>query len=155
MGKYPVRTVETMRDIIRETEESPLDNLMPHRDAVGEAVPTAIGAAAVELARHVGARAIVVTTHSGYSARTVARYRPERPIYAATDQARTRQQLLLTWGVTPIDVDGYTEPQQMAAEALTRLRAAEELAAGDTVVVVSGLQRPQGGYDSSVRVVEV
>ncbi|MAF81047.1 pyruvate kinase [bacterium] len=154
MGKYPVKAVDMMARILRDTEESPLDNLLPHREAVGESVPTSVAAAAVELARHVNAAAILVATRSGYSARAIARFRPERPIYAATDKQRTRQQLLLSWGVEPLDVDGYTKPEEMTAKALEILTKQMELPKGSKVVIASGLARGDH-YDSAVRVVDV
>lgn len=155
MGQYPVKAVEMMAKIVADTEESPLDNLLPHREASGEPVPTALAAASVELARHINAAAIVVTTRTGFSARAISRFRPERPIFAATDRVRTRQQLMLTWGVQPIDVDGYDNPERMAQHALEQLVADKYLKKDDTVVLVSGLRRPQGGFDSAVRVVKV
>lgn len=155
MGQYPVRSVQTMAEIIQNTEESPLDNLKPHPEAVGEPVPTAVAAAAVNLARHIDAKAIVVTTHSGFSARAVARLRPERPIYAATDKPRTRQQLILSWGITPIDIDGYDEPSEMRDEAITILKSRYQFPADSRVVVVAGLKHTDGGYMSSVQVIEL
>ena len=161
-GRYPARAVETMTAVITATEESPLDDLIPHEDSVGEPVPLAVGAAAVALARHLQATAIVVTTRSGYSARAVARFRPEIPIWAATDRVRTRQQLLLSWGVQSLDVSGYEDPAEMTQATLDQLQENGALQSGDTVVVVSGLQRQvakagaEGGkYDSGIRVVEV
>ncbi len=156
VGRYPARSVETMAAIIRHTEESPLDNLMPPKDASGAPVPSAVAAAAVELSRHVGAAAILVTTKSGYSARAVARFRPEIPLYAATSEQRTHNQLLLTWGVTPLLADDYPNPDTMVANALDILRVQYHLAPGSKVVVVSGLKRLSGqGYDSVVRVMEI
>lgn len=155
MGRYPVKSVETMAEIIRHTEVSPLDALLPDHQTVGESIPSAVAAAAVALARHISAAAILVTTHSGYSARQVARFRPETPLFAATDRLRTRQQLLLSWGVTPLDLDGYGDPQAMARKALVLLQKGKHITKGESVVVVSGLKAPKGGYESAVRVVEV
>jgi pyruvate kinase len=155
MGHYPVKAVETMAQIIADTEERPLDVLLPQLDSVGEPIPSAVAGAAVILARNVEAAAIVVTTHTGYSARQVARFRPVTPLFAATDSVRTRQQLLLSWGVTPLDIDGYANPEAMFRTALQMLKKAKHIRPGDKVVVVSGLKAPQGGYESAVRVVEV
>ena len=154
-GRYPLRAVATMAEIIENTEVSPLDDLHPHKDATGESVPFAVAAGAVELARHVDAAAILVTTHSGYSARGVARFRAERPVFAATDSPRVSHQLLLSWGVVPILIQGYGQPEQMTHSALDHLHKQKRIKKGDRVVVVSGLARSEGGFDSGVRVVEV
>lgn len=144
MGKYPVEVVKTMSEIIMQTEESPLDALLPHHDAAGEPVPSAAAAAAVELARHIGASAILVTTNSGFTARQVSRFRPELPIYAVTAHARVCHQLLLSWGISPFVLDGYTDPEAMVNHALKKLRDEERLPSGATVVVVSGLKKESG-----------
>ena len=127
MGKYPVQVVKTMTEIIQQTEESPLDALMPHHDTAGEPVPSAVAAAAVELARHIGAAAILVTTKTGFSARQVARFRPELPIYAATPSARVCRQLLLSWGVSPFVIDGYGTPEKMVQDSLAKLAQDQHL----------------------------
>ncbi|MFH1354483.1 MAG: pyruvate kinase [bacterium] len=154
LGRYPVRSVKTMAEIIARTEESPLDNLMPHREAMGEPVPQAAAAAAVELARHVEAEAILITTHSGYSARAIARYRPETRVFAATDDPVVQRQLMLSWGITPIYVEGYKEPEKMMGDALDILHSRHSILPGSRIIVVSGLKRKET-YDSAVRVVEV
>lgn len=154
-GRFPVRAVSTMAEIIQQTEESPLDGLRPHRDATGQPVPFAVAAAAVELARHVDAKAILVTSHTGYSARAVVRFRPKVTIYAVTDSPRVRNQLLLSWGVVPLLVDDYGHPERMAHKAMEQLRTDKRIKKGDRLVVVSGLARASGGFDSGIRVVEV
>lgn len=155
MGHYPVKAVATMAHIIADTESGPLNTLLPQQEAVGEPIPSAVAAAAVLLARHINAAALLITTHSGYSARQVARFRPRTPLFAATDSQRTRQQLLLSWGVVPLDIDGYTDPEKMSRQALAVLKKTKQVKPGDSVVVVSGLKAPKGGYESAVRVVEV
>jgi pyruvate kinase len=155
MGQYPEQAVLTMAEIIQQTEESPLDNLLPHCEAVGEPVPLAIAAAAVELARHISAAAILVTTHSGFSARAISRFRSETPVFAATDMPRSRQQMLLSWGINPIDVGSLEHPDKMASLALEELKKKHQIKKGDEVVVISGLKRPEGGYDSAIRIVEI
>src|SRR5204863_263931 len=51
------------------------------------------------VAADLDARALVAFTHSGVSARRVARHRPERPLLAFTTEPAVRSRLALTWGV--------------------------------------------------------
>lgn len=156
MGRYPVRVVETMADIIEQTEESPLDTLLPARAVSDASVPLAVAAGAVELARRLEAAALLVTTESGYSARAIARFRLEIPVFAATENARTFRQLLLVWGVRPYLIEGYQKPQEMVERAVKKMVKAGDLNKGNRVVVVSGLQRPhKGGYSSAIQIVEI
>ena len=153
MGRYPTRAVALMAEIAQETEESPLDDLPLPEEVKREPLPRAMAAAALTVARRVEAKAILVTTKSGFSARAMAAFRPEIPIYAATEEVRTRNQLLMSWGVVPILVEGYMEPEQMVRTMLAKMAKGHGLVKGDLIVVVSGLKRDKGGYDSALRVV--
>lgn len=154
-GRYPVRCVQQLAEIIEQTEAAPQRALLPEFDSRGESVPRAAAAAAVQLARNIDAVAMVVTTQSGYSARAVARFRPDVPVFAATASPVVQRQLNLSWGVTPLLVDGASGPEDLACGALAQLKRQFGVAGGSRVVLVSGLQRENGGFDSAVRVVEV
>lgn len=156
MGRYPVRTIQVMADIIEQTEESPIDNLMPTPGTTVESIPAGVAAAAVELAQRIHAAAILVTSESGYSARMAARLRPEIPLYAATANPRTYAQLLLSWGVTPLKVTGYDQPQAMVRTALEKMVHDEGIRPGKKVVVMSGLKNTRSNtYETAIRVIEV
>ena len=155
MGRFPVKSIQVMREIATDTEEPRVAGLETYEGTTAEPVPFAVASAAVGLARQTGAVAILVTTRSGFSARAIARLRPKKPIYAATDRLRTRNRLILSWGVEPLHVDGYDQPQLMAEEALRGLIAQKKVSRGDKVVIVSGLKaHEEGKYDSAVRLVE-
>jgi pyruvate kinase len=155
MGHYPVRAVAMMSEIIRETEGSTLDDMTFSSMALDEPVPQAMAHAAVMLADHVGARIILVTTQSGYSARAVTRFRPKAPIVAATENKAVYQQLLLSWGVRPLLIEGIGEPEKMVREAATQVKKLYRLKKGDKILSVSGLRRARGVYDSGIRVMEL
>jgi pyruvate kinase len=102
VGLYPVRAVETLDAIIRDAESVPpvgtvppdeLDLLPVHGRAMCEA--------AVTLASHAGAAAIVAITRGGKTARVLSALRPPVPVFAATDQTNVAQRLVLSWGVVP------------------------------------------------------
>lgn len=154
-GRYPVRAVEVMTEIIEQTEQSPLDNLELPPEAKEQTLPHALGAAAVALARHTEAKALVITTESGYSARALARWRPELPIYAASENPRAVQQLTLSWGVQPVLVESYAKPEKMVELAIEALKKRKLLKAKERIIVVSGLQRKQDTFDSIIRVIDL
>ncbi len=155
MGRYPIRAVQMMADVIRNTEESPLDDVIAKQEGSGQPISLAMGAAAIELARKIGATSFLITTQSGYTARAVSRLRPKIPMYAATPSKRTQQQLLLSWGIQPLLMEKSTTPEDMVKEALEQLQKNDQIKKGDLVVVLSGLARPSGGYQSALRVIEV
>lgn len=155
MGHHPVRAVDMMAQIIRATEESSLDEITEQEVREGDSVEQTMGAAAVRLADQVSAQLILVTTESGYSARAITRFRPSVPIVAITANRRTSQQLLLSWGVQSLFMPQAQEPQTMIRQALKELQGPYKLKKGQVAIVVSGLKRDRGGYDSAIRVMEL
>lgn len=155
MGKYSVKSVSTMAEIIAVTEESSLDNLKPESKSEGVPTSLAVAAGAVELAWQLKAEAILVTTKSGYSARAIARFRSEIPIIAVTDSLKVCRQLYLSWGVHPIFVEDYEEPEKVMKLALKEMWRESGMQITGKVVMVSGLKNSKDGYDSMVRVMSV
>ncbi len=156
MGKYPIQAVRMMSDIIEQTESSPLDDMPVHTSIViDDSIASAVASSAVALARSIKADAILVTTGSGYSARHIARLRPEVPIFAATQSPRVFNQLILTWGVTPILVDGYDKPDHMVVGAIAQLQEKEGFTQGAKLVIMSGLKKESQHFESAIRVREL
>src|SRR5204863_517110 len=71
-GNYPIESVKVMDRILAEVE--PL--LTPRADLLSPDAADAIAQAACILSERVGARAIVVPTSTGFTAKKVASYRP-------------------------------------------------------------------------------
>jgi pyruvate kinase len=104
VGRHPVRAVETMASIIREAETSEprrasADSLHDEGSLVDD---EALARGACELARRIDADFIATLTETGRTARLVAKYRPHRPVMAATYRAETYRRLALVRGITPI-----------------------------------------------------
>lgn len=103
VGCHPVRAVETMASIIRETEsgEPRRRDFEPEGEDGAVAEDDALARGACELARRVDADVIATLTETGRTAQLVAKHRPHRPILAATYRAETYRRLALVRGVTP------------------------------------------------------
>ena len=86
IGRYPIRTVQTMARIIEYVEDERLD-LVAHMDWEPRTVGGAITHAAVQVADRVEARFLVAFTQSGDTARRIARYRTAIPLLAFTPEA--------------------------------------------------------------------
>ena len=96
VGDYPVLSVKTMFETIIETEKKyPYYKFHYTYDDV----TNAIDESAVRLSRDLNVDGILSLTSSGNSARNLAKYRPDKPIYAITHDDRVRKQLTLSWGV--------------------------------------------------------
>src|SRR5262249_61341597 len=97
-----------------------------------------------ELARDVGADAIVVPALSGRTARLVARHRPRSLIVVPAPSEVVQRQLALVWGLQPVPLLADLQPGEDRLEAA--VRAAFTPKAGQArqlVVVLAG--PPLGG----------
>ena len=152
MGSHPPRVVETMDRIVRDVETAPeyeehLDQRVPEAD---ETEADALARSGRFLAHDIDAEAVVAATESGYTARKVAKFRPTVPVVASTPNDDVRRQLALSWGVIPASAPYTTEGAgaviNNAVDSAVEVGAA---AAGDTVVVLSGMMTELEGINTS------
>ncbi|MFN3597720.1 MAG: pyruvate kinase [Rubricoccaceae bacterium] len=155
-GKYPIEAVRVMDEIIRSVEANRrVLGGQQAADTVTEQasrITQAISFTAVRLAEEVGAVAICCLTHSGSTARAIARHRPGVPIYAFTDDARAVARIILTWGTEalPIHFQKHTDGGIKAVhEGLLARGLAEP---GERVVITAGLPLPAMGLTNTVHV---
>jgi pyruvate kinase len=143
VGEWPLKAVEMMDRIARDTE-----GYLWSRGGFGSFGPSpepgsvlrvedAVARAASQLSRDLMVRAMVVFTRSGRSARTVAAWRPQAPVLARSSDARTCRQLMLSWGVIP--VQGSEVGEDAFSRKARELAMSAELAEmGDAILRVSG-----------------
>lgn len=118
VGRYPVESVRWLDRIARATEGSVGPGPARAPGAGGSGGPErAVAAAAVELAEGVRARAIVTPTHSGRTARLVARLRPACPVVAISNSGATRRRLALVGGVVSLPAPVHETLVQLRAQA--------------------------------------
>jgi pyruvate kinase len=145
VGRYPVEAVAMIREISAIAEQEMVqrdDDAPPDGLERTHPVTDAIGKATVRVAREIGAKLIVTSTWKGYTARQIARERPQRPIVAFTPQASTLRQLAIVWGVTPVLVPAYGSTDEMLETVGRVLLERGEVESGDTVVVAGGIPAP-------------
>jgi pyruvate kinase len=157
VGKYVVEVVRTMDLIIRRAEEEYRDQL-DLADEAGEKqaeVFKAIGRAACVLAKRIGAAAIVPITHSGETAKTIAKYRPYGKIIAVTDRERIRRRLNLVWGVRSILVPNIADTDTTLATIQQELLKSGYVNKGDYIVMTAGLPLLARGTTNMVKVEKI
>ncbi len=140
IGQFPVQAVQAMARIADFTEKNLHSDCSQIREfAPREAsVTDAIGQATVEIACEVGARLIITSTRSGYSARMVARHRPDIPMLAVTPREETRRRLALVWGAQSELIPESHDQEQVVEAALEAARRAHLCERGDRVVLTAG-----------------
>ena len=137
VGKYPIRTVQTMASIIKSTEEHGLDRMPPLGTRPGTR-GGAITRAAVDIAKSLDIPFLVAFTQSGDSARRLSRLRAPQPIYAFTHSYTTSNVLCLSWGVTPRIVPFKDSTDQMTEQIDHELVKNGLAEIDDLVVMVAG-----------------
>ncbi|MGB9710800.1 MAG: pyruvate kinase [Thermodesulfovibrio sp.] len=99
-GRYPVESVKTMNSIISFTEKNLSDKIVT-AFKVSKYFPEAIASGAVKVAQDIEAKAIVVFTHSGFSALLISKLRPSMPVIAFTPDEKVWRRLSLLWSIIP------------------------------------------------------
>jgi pyruvate kinase len=159
IGQYAVEAVRAMDRIAREVERE--RDPAPGGDALTLPPKQAHAAIRTEDAISVGVRAavsmlkaplIVCFTASGFTARTVASYRPEVPIFAMTPEPETFRQLSLVWGVVPVLSERFPTYVSMFEVARERLLALGLAESGDRVVVTAGVPFDQPGTTNLLKI---
>lgn len=139
-GKYPVDAVTTMARIARRAEESlPYADMLRQRRIQGNlSITDAIGYATCATAMNLDASAIISSTRTGFTARTVAKYRPMANIVAATPDPRILNKLSLVWGVYPILIDDTSGTDALVEESVKSALQSGYIKNGDLIVLTAG-----------------
>jgi pyruvate kinase len=148
VGDYPDRAIQTMARIASEADEFAAATRAPRRSTDGAALASATHALAhtgYQAAREIRARALVIFTHTGYSARLVSKSRPAAPILALTPLASTCRRLMLAWGVQPVLVPHWRTAEGMIESGMRMLLTRKSLKQGDWVVAMAGTTTRSGG----------
>ena len=96
-----------MARICLETEKN-LSNKYDDKDVSILSPIDALSHSACVLAEDIGAKAIVVCSRSGGTARKVSRFRPTIDIIGMTIEPQSYRKLALSWGVTPVLSEEFT-----------------------------------------------
>ena len=151
-GKYPIDAVRTMAEICKETEKYLPENEHYYDRGGVRNVNGATGFAAVEMADRVGAKCIIVPTHSGRSARLVSKFRPKVPLYAMSPSDESVRRTCFYWGVYAYRTTEQGSLTNTLYNALTTAKENKVVDAGDIVVLTAGDPQTsprQGDYTTS------
>ncbi len=154
VGLYPVEAVRTMAALALEAESAlrefgTLQHILPEPT---HAVTEAVCRAAINMADHLEAAVIVTLTETGFTSRSISKFRPDCPILAITVSPDVVRKLAMNWGVTAMLFEGERSDQAMIEFALRRARDLGYVQSGDVVVVTAGIGGETGSTDA-IRVV--
>ncbi|NIB44256.1 pyruvate kinase [Pseudomaricurvus alkylphenolicus] len=154
IGKYPVKCVEILDKIADASEREP--GLQFARNLHKNDEKQHLAHATVSLAESLRVKGIVVITRRGFMANLVTNCQPHHtPVYAFTNDARTRRQLLLNRSVYPFRMEFSQDPEKTLLNAFRILVERSDFVPGDQVVVISDIIAGSGVDAVQVREIPV
>ncbi|MBU1236018.1 MAG: pyruvate kinase [Gammaproteobacteria bacterium] len=156
-GEYPVQTVEAMARICLEAEKSADTSLdKQFLDRVFTRIDQSIAMAALFAASHLKVKAIAALTESGATALWMSRLDAGVPIYALTQDVRTRYKVSVFKGVYPVMM-GQTghNRDDLLQEAEEQLIRAGAVKPGDLIVLTIGEPIGTPGGTNTLKIVQV
>ena len=152
-GNHPPLVARMMARIITEAEKSAF-YAPPSSEQPGAKVNIAEAVArnGCDIAREIGARAVVAFTESGQTARYASKARPPIPVVAFSPNAATRRRLSLLWGVIPCYIEALRDSDEMVDRANMFLLANGMVSPGDKFVTIFGAPVGVSGTTNSIRV---
>jgi pyruvate kinase len=106
----------------------------------------------VTIAEHIEARVISTITHSGNTARRIAKFRPKVPIVAFTESKIVRRQLNLVWGVQSVRLDEIFDTDMSVKLMEDYLLDHGFVSAGDRVIIATGMPIAKRGRTNMIKV---
>ena len=154
VGKYPLRSIETMARIAGYAEEHmpALSRDQHPMDRPPSDIAEGVSYASYETARYLGAAAIITPTLSGYTARVVSKYRPQASIVAVTPDPAVQRRLMMYWGVHPLLASRADHTDTIVGHAVMAARDHGLVVDGDVVVITGGTANSPPGTTNVMRV---
>ena len=164
IGRDPANAVATMARIAARADDQfdydawgtkvhrIASTMQPHVD---DTVTLSMTNAAWRAALEAGASAIICITRTGYTVRSIARFRPQAKIIGFSTDEQTLRQLTLSWGATPMAIDVDQQSEGAVGRAVELALAAGEIRRGELVAVLSGSREYPGQATDSLRLIPV
>ena len=152
IGSYPVESVETMARIAERADQSfdfgrwaeRVAELRQSSDADSgnggsQGITDAMTLATWRAANELDLAALLCISGSGFTVRSMARFRPNVPILGMTMDERTAQQLTLSWGVTPFCIETAMGYEERIGNAIATAKSEGILQSNDLIGVLAGI----------------
>ena len=150
-GNYPVQSVNAMAKIVEHAEEH-IEYIQIIDNFEIETTSEALSHSAATLAKDLHAKAIVVCTRTGGTARKVSRFRPNINIIGITTDIHAYRKLALSWGVLPAITDEYTSIDILFYFAKEIAKRSGLVKKGDTIVITGGTPNGKSGNSNLINV---
>ncbi len=150
-GNFPVQSVNAMAKIVENAEQH-IEYIQIIDDFQISTTAEALSHSAATLAKDLNAKAIVVCTRTGATARKVSRFRPNINIIGMTTDIHAYRQLALSWGVWPAIADEYTSIDILFYFAKQLAKKSGLVKKGDIIVITGGTPDGRSGNSNLINV---
>ena len=156
-GNYPVESVRTMNDVAVAVENDPTyrEVIEASRQGTRETVADAITSAAREIAETTDVTSICCFTHSGTTARLVARERPRVRTIVLTPFSHIAQRHCLLWGAHCVETEVVTDFDRAVEVAVKTARQEEFGEPEDQIIIMAGVPFNISGSTNIIRIAKV
>ena len=155
-GDYPVESLRTMEKICRSVEKDAphIYNSLSYRkpEWKEKQVIESLAYSCVVLAENVEAKVISTITHSGSTARRIAKFRPRVPIIAFTESDEVRRQLGMVWGVRPVKIDEIFDTDKSVKLMEEYLKRHGLINIGERAIIATGMPIAKRGHTNMIKV---
>jgi pyruvate kinase len=161
-GAYPVEAVQTMDKVARNIEQSPefharmnsyhsecLSLAHNHKENMG----VFMSRSGVEIAAAADAKAIVIPTISGNTARILSVFRPDEPILALTPDEHAERVMQLYWGVRTSIRPLFDESESVIQNAMQAALDSGLAGLSDKIILLAGLPLNSPNMLNTIRVI--
>lgn len=138
VGKYPVESVSVMHRIAREVEpdrDKRYDVILP---PANKEIPAYLAHSAMRTAKDLLPEAIITSTTTGKTARYLAAYRSDIPVFAKCHSRRVVRELALSFGIIPSFLEMKKNRLKIQRAAIKSLIAENILKMDELVIYVGG-----------------
>lgn len=156
-GKYPLEALQTMAKIAVRTENA-LDYVhIFQKKGISERIHStdAISHATVQISQEIKADTILTITESGFTARMIAKYKPQCTVVAVSRLPERVRAMQLYWGVLPLLGPYSTNTDEMIELSLQCALHHSVIKDGASVVITAGVPIGTPGSTNLIKVVTV
>lgn len=154
VGKFPVKTTETMNDLVRIAEQHlipkpDLDYLIPSE--TDENLFDSFNRAVVSISKQINAAAIVAFTYKGRTAINISKFRPKAKIIAFSNSMEAMNILALRWGATSFFFKELDKEHLAIEDVKKIILESGHVKPGDTVIFTAGAPYSEKSRNNWIR----
>lgn len=156
-GKYPLEAVQTMAKIAERTEASLDYAAIFRKKGINDRIHAtdAISHATVQIAQELQADDILTITETGFTARMIAKYKPQADVIAVSRLPEKVRAMQLYWGVQPLLGPSSESTDEIIDLSLECALQHGVIKDGSCVVITAGVPVGMTGSTNLIKVVNV